>query len=156
MNATSTRSASSLCGSVRSASISTTSYPSALSAPATAAPVRNDTSRSTLIPPSSTPIRFFLSSSFVIASPEKSDALHLGGERDAALLRHPRAGQLDERDHVLRRRAAEVHDEVRVQRGDLRPPHLVPLEPHLLDEPPGKVARWVLEDAPEVGQRQRP
>src|SRR2546430_17732913 len=56
--------------------------------------------------------------------------------------------EVHERKDVGRDRAASVHDEVRVLGGDLRAVDPLALEPALLDQPPGHVARRILPDAP--------
>src|SRR5688572_26058808 len=96
---------------------------------------RSDTSCSPERPPNTTPTR--------IRRPVRSpvaNALHLRFELDAELLRHGRAGALDQRRHVGGRGAAEVDDEVRVPGRYLRPADLQPFQPGRLDQAPGVVA----------------
>src|SRR5947207_10067355 len=85
------------------------------------------------------------------------DAPDLGLERQAEVGLHALPREIHQRHDVARRRAAPVHDEVRVLGGDLRAVDPLALEPALLDQPVGEVAGRILPDAPgrREGERLR-
>src|SRR5271169_2960135 len=76
--------------------------------------------------------------------------LHLEFELDAGFGLGPLAHEVQDLEHVRRRRLPLVHHEVRVTGGDLGAAAAEALEPEVVDELPRVAARGVLEDAPGV------
>ena len=91
-------------------SISVTRWPKLRSASATAAPDWSDTSRSPDGPPSITQI----SSGSITPRLPSADDLHLGLQLNAALGLRALADAADQAQHIVRRRAAVVDDEIAV------------------------------------------
>ncbi len=76
-----------------------------------------------------------------------------GLQLDAELVSNPRLRLFHERDDIRGSRAAKVKDEVRVLVRELSVAEAMPAQANLVDVPPGRVVRRVLENRAAVASR---
>src|SRR5579871_6092704 len=129
------------------------SYPSAPSARTTSDPERIEISRSALSPPMTTAMRSLPAALRCID--KDSDQMHFELQCDVPAIQHGAPHARQQRCDVFRRRAAEIVDEVCVQRRHLSLAFAPSLRARSLDQARRFVVGWIAKARTRVRQRNR-